>query len=179
VVQALTAWAQEQQIGPALADGTTFGPLGTRQHRERVLGFLDRAVKQGAEIIFGDDQSLLPSQGFFVNPVILAGVDNGWEIAQEETFGPIVTLIAARDEEHAIELANDSRYGLAGTVWTSDPQRALSVARRIEAGSVGINGFRPDLGAPFGGIKQSGQGRENGPEGLRCYLRSDSIYAFR
>ena len=179
VLQALTTWAQEQQIGPALADGTTFGPLGTRQHRERVLGFLDRAVKQGAEIIFGDDQSRLPPQGFFVNPMILAGVDNSWEIAQEETFGPIVTLIAARDEEHAIELANDSRYGLAGTVWTSDPQRALSVARRIEAGSVGINGFRPDLGAPFGGIKQSGQGRENGPEGLRCYLRSDSIYAFR
>lgn len=179
VLDALAAWARSQVIGPALDETTTFGPLATRQHRERVLGFLDRALEQGARLVSAGDQGSLPAEGFFVDPMILADVDNRWEIAQEEIFGPIVVVIAAEDEDHAIELANDSRYGLAGSVWTSNPQRALDVARRVEAGSVGINGFRPDIGAPFGGIKESGQGRENGPEGLRCYLRSDSIYEFQ
>jgi aldehyde dehydrogenase (NAD+) len=179
VVLAMREWAQAQVLGPALDDATTFGPLGTRQHRERVLGFRDRALKQGATWVNEGDERLVPERGFFVPPVVLADVDNSWEVAQEEIFGPVVTIIRARDEEHAFELANDSRYGLAGSVWTANEQRALELARRVEAGSVGINGFRPDLGAPFGGIKESGQGRENGPEALDCYLRADTVYAFR
>jgi len=179
VIEALKVWASAQIIGPALDETTTFGPLATRQHRERVLGFVDRARAQGAHLVSGDDQVPLPAQGFFVSPMILADVDNRWEIAQEEIFGPVVIVIAADDEQHAIELANDSRYGLAGSVWTSNAERARDIARQIEAGSVGINGFRPDLGAPFGGIKESGQGRENGPEGMGCYLRAHSIYEFQ
>lgn len=178
VIETFVSWADKQVIGPALDESTSFGPLATASHRERVSGYLDRAIAQGAVPAAAPADYPAPSEGFFIPPMILTGVDNNWEIAQEEVFGPIVSIIAAENEDHALALANDSRYGLAGTVWTADPERALRVARQVAAGSVGVNGFRPDLGAPFGGIKESGQGRENGPEGLRCYLRSDSLYEF-
>ncbi|HWD03302.1 MAG TPA: aldehyde dehydrogenase family protein [Amycolatopsis sp.] len=116
------------------------------------------------------------TEGWYFRPTVLADVDNSWAVARDDIFGPVLTVTPYDDEEHAIALANDSDYGLAGTVWTSDVDRGLAVARRIPTGSVGVNSYLPDLGAPFGGVKHSGIGRELGPEGLATYQRTKSIY---
>jgi acyl-CoA reductase-like NAD-dependent aldehyde dehydrogenase len=116
------------------------------------------------------------SEGWFVKPTVFADVDNGWSIAREDIFGPVLTVTPYDDADDAVRLANDSDYGLAGTVWTSDPDRGLAIARQIRSGSVGINGYMPDLAAPFGGVKDSGMGRELGPAGLASFQVSKSIY---
>jgi acyl-CoA reductase-like NAD-dependent aldehyde dehydrogenase len=114
--------------------------------------------------------------GWYYQPTILADVDNSSTIAQEEVFGPVLTVIPYDDVDDAVRLANDSQYGLGGSVWTEDRERGQAVARRIRTGAVGINGFTMDFHAPFGGVKASGLGREMGPEGLAAYLQYQSIY---
>jgi aldehyde dehydrogenase (NAD+) len=115
-------------------------------------------------------------RGWFVGPTVFADVDNRSSIAQEEILGPVLSVIRYTDTGDAVRIANESAYGLGGTVWTADPQRGMAVARRICTGNIGINGYRPDPGAPFGGVKDSGIGREFGPQAIDSYLRYTSIY---
>ena len=117
-----------------------------------------------------------PAQGWFYEPTVLADVANDDEIAQEEVFGPVVVVVPYDDDDHAVELANDSPYGLSGTVWTSDHDRGLDVARRVKTGNYGINTFGMDPCAPFGGMKQSGLGSELGREGFDEFLNLKSIH---
>ena len=120
-----------------------------------------------------------PSQldnGWFVEPTVFADVDNSLSVAREEIFGPVLSLIPYTDVDEAVQIANDSDYGLGGTVWSSDPERAVEVARRVRTGTIGINQYLPDPTAPFGGVKASGLGRELGPEGLAAYEDLKSIY---
>ena len=115
-------------------------------------------------------------RGWYVRPTIFADVDNRMRIAQEEIFGPVLSVIAYDDVDDAVRIANDSDYGLAGTVWTGDQEAGLDVARRVRAGTYGVNTYTMDFAAPFGGFKASGLGREFGPEGLGQYTELKSIY---
>jgi len=178
VVEGLAAWARAQVLGPAAEEFTTFGPLATAQQRDRVRGYIAQGLADGATLVTGGLDAPVPDGGFFVAPTLLDDVDNSSAVAQEEIFGPVVCVIRARDDDDAVRIANDSPYGLAGSVWTRDQERGTALARRIEAGTVGVNGYRPDMSSPFGGIKASGLGRENGPEGLEPFLRRDSLYLF-
>ena len=111
-----------------------------------------------------------------MQPTVFGGVKNSSRLAREEIFGPVLAVIPYTDLDEAIAIANDSDYGLGGTVWTSDPDKGLDVARRVQTGSIGVNFYDLDIGAPFGGIKASGLGRELGPEGLDSYFQYKSIY---
>jgi len=113
--------------------------------------------------------------GWFVEPTLLGAVDNAMRVAREEIFGPVMAVIGYDDDEAAVTIANDSPYGLSGSVWSGDPERALAVAHRIRTGMVSINGRPQAFGTPFGGFKQSGVGREMGPEGFRAYLEVKSV----
>lgn len=178
VVQGFAQWTAAQTLGPAFAETTTLGPLASARQRATAHRFIDSGLSSGFRLVAGGRDAEIPGTGYFVAPTVFADVDNDSELAQEEVFGPVVCIIPAVDENDAIRIANDSRYGLAATVWTADINRGTRVARRLQAGTVGINGYRPDLGAPFGGVKESGSGRENGLEGLHEFLRPDSVYVF-
>lgn len=178
VVDGFTRWVAAQTLGPAFDQATTLGPLASERQRATAQRFIASGLASGFRLVAGGLDAPVPSPGFFVAPTVFADVDNRSELAQEEVFGPVVCIIPASDEDEAVQIANDSRYGLSATVWTGDAERGSRVARRLESGTVGINGYRPDLGAPFGGVKESGTGRENGPEGLREFLRTESVYVF-
>ncbi|MCG2624771.1 aldehyde dehydrogenase [Arthrobacter sp. I2-34] len=178
VVEGFARYAKEQVVGSPFHPDTTMGPLVSARQRERVTGFIEQGLSSGARVVAGGVDGQVPGHGFYVAPTVFADVDNSWPIAQEEIFGPVVCIIPARDQEHAIHIANDSVYGLGGSVWTGDAERGMEIAGRIEAGSFGINGYLPDLSAPWGGVKASGTGRENGPEAIEAFLRTDTIYRF-
>ncbi len=178
VVARFAAWASAQRLGSPLDESTALGPLVSAAQKESVLDFIRRGVASGASLVAGGEDAAVPPHGNFVAPTVFADVDNASTIAQEEIFGPVLSIIRARDEAHAIELANDSKYGLAGSVWTSDIERGTRIARRIESGSVGVNGYRPEQNAPWGGRKLSGTGRENGPEAVDSFQRVDVVYRF-
>jgi geranial dehydrogenase len=155
--------------------GTQVGPMASALHRDRVESFI--AIGKGeAKLVAGGDRPKNQSRGWFVAPTVFADVTNSAVIAREEIFGPVLTIIAYEDEDDAIDIANDSPYGLGGTVWSADSERAVRMARRVASGTVGVNGYLPDLNAPFGGIKASGLGREMGPESLASFLQVKSIY---
>lgn len=178
IVEGYRRYAKSQVLGSPLDENTTMGPVISAKQRQRINKYIEQGVSAGARLVSGGVTGEVPQQGFYVTPTVFADVDNAWVIAQEEIFGPVVCIIPARDENDAVRLANDSPYGLAGSVWTGDVERGLDVARRIEAGSFGINGYLPDMAAPWGGIKASGSGRENGPEAVADFLRTDTIYKF-
>jgi acyl-CoA reductase-like NAD-dependent aldehyde dehydrogenase len=178
VVDRFAAWAGEQRLGSPLDEATTLGPLVSAAQRDSVRGFIRRGAESGARLVAGGLDAEVPARGNFVAPTVFADVDNGSAIAQEEIFGPVLSIIPARDEEHAVAMANDSQYGLAGSVWTRDLERGTAVARRIESGSVGVNGYRPEQNAPWGGRKLSGTGRENGAEAIDSFQRVDVVYRF-
>ncbi|WP_280502868.1 aldehyde dehydrogenase [Nocardia farcinica] len=176
VVEAFTALAGSLQVGDALDRSTQVGPLSSARQRDRVESYIAKGRGDGARITVGGGRPADLDAGWFVEPTIFADVDNSYAIAQEEIFGPVLSLIPYGDEDEAIRIANDSDYGLGGTVWTSDHDRGVRVARRIHSGTVGINNYLPDPTAPFGGVKASGLGRELGPEALGAYQTQKSIY---
>jgi acyl-CoA reductase-like NAD-dependent aldehyde dehydrogenase len=176
LVDRLVRRAREIRLGDPLDPVTEMGPLVSEQHLERVLGFVQRAVGEGATLLCGGGR---PDglDGFFVEPTILAAVEGGSEIAQEEIFGPVLAVMPIKDEEEAVRLANGTRYGLAASVWTSHVQRAHAVAHRLRAGTVYINSYRiVDPGVPFGGVKMSGIGRENGARAVREYTETKAVW---
>jgi aldehyde dehydrogenase (NAD+) len=175
-VDAITAIVSAINVGDPLSAETHLGPLVTQRQRERVESYIDAGRSAGARLTTGGGRPQSLERGWYLEPTVFADVDNGMKIAQEEIFGPVLSVIAYDDIDDAVAIANDSDFGLAGTVWTTDHERALDVARRIKTGTFGINGYLMDLGAPFGGVKASGLGRELGPEGLSAYLTSKSIY---
>jgi len=177
-VEALEAGMRGQRVGDPMAAETTIGPLVSERQHDRVVGYVELARAEGAQIVTGSESLPLPDElarGWFVPPTLLAGVDNAMRVAREEIFGPVIAVIAYDDNAEAIAIANDSPYGLSGSVWGADIDRAVAVARRIRTGMVSINGAPQAYGSPFGGFKQSGVGREMGPEGYRSYLETKSI----
>src|SRR6266542_3881838 len=162
------------KVGDPLDPETQIGSLISEEHRSRVHGFVERGVEEGAEIVAGGEPQ--NGAGAFYPPTVLAQVDNSMAVAQEEIFGPVVTVFPFADEKDAIRIANDVRYGLMATVWTGDPARGHRVAARIKSGTVGINmPYTAFPGIPFGGYKQSGFGRELGLETIELYLESKSV----
>lgn len=176
VIDTFAALASSLRIGDALEPDTQMGPVVSRAQRDRVEGFIHQAQADGARLVVGGGRPAGLDKGWFVEPTVFADVDNSSRVAQEEIFGPVLCVTPYDDEDEAVRLANDSEYGLAGTVWSSDLERAHAVARRMRTGSVGINGYLPDPGAPFGGVKRSGIGRELGPQALAQYQQPKSIF---
>ncbi|MBE1537111.1 aldehyde dehydrogenase [Actinomadura algeriensis] len=175
-VEAAAAAAKAVPVGDPHDPATLVGPLVAERQRDRVEGYIALAVEAGARVAAGGGRPARLPKGWYVEPTILADVDNSMRVAREEIFGPVLCLIPYDDDDDAVRIANDSPYGLAGGVWTGDARRALRVARRIRTGSVSINGSAPPFPAvPFGGFKESGLGRELGPEGLRSFLEPRSI----
>jgi aldehyde dehydrogenase (NAD+) len=177
VVDTLAAFASSLAVGDALDPATQIGPMASDRHRDRVEGYIAKGTSDGARLVTGGGRPRDLDRGWFVEPTVFADVDNASTIAQEEIFGPVLAVIPYRDEEDAIRIANDSDYGLGGSVWTTDAEHGKDVARRVRTGTIGINGYLPDPGAPFGGVKASGIGRELGPDAVTAYQQYKSIYA--
>ncbi len=174
VLEAVTEAMSKLVVGDPLDPATQIGPLVASRQRDRVLGLIDQGKNEGARITTGGGR---PDQdtGWFVDPTVFADVENSMTIAQEEIFGPVLSVIPYADEASAIAIANDSLYGLCGTVWSADAAHATDIARQVKTGTIGVNHFAMAFGAPFGGYKQSGLGRELGPEGLEAFLELKSI----
>ncbi|BBY80321.1 aldehyde dehydrogenase family protein [Mycolicibacterium pulveris] len=164
-------------VGDPADPATMMGPLIREVQRQRVEALIATGVDEGAQIAFGGKRPAHLDRGFFVEPTLFVGVDNGMRIAQEEFFGPVAAVIPFADDDEAVRIANDSRYGLSGGVWSADPLRAAAVARRLRTGMVVINGGGGGLNpaAPFGGYKHSGIGREFGEFGLSEYLQHKAL----
>ena len=170
------AAAEAFVVGDPRNENARLGPLASAVQLTRVREYIERGIAEGAELVTGGAQ--LPeglSKGFFVRPTVFGRVHPKATIAQEEIFGPVLSIITYEDEEEAIRIANDSLYGLAGAVWAGSDERAIAVARRLRTGQVDINGGAWNMHAPFGGYKQSGYGRENGVYGLEEYLEYKSM----
>lgn len=176
IVDIFTGFAGALTIGDALDPATQIGPMATARQRERVEGYIAKGRAEGARITIGGGRPADRDHGWFVEPTVFADVDNNHTIAQEEIFGPVLSVIPYEDEDEAVRIANDSDFGLGGSVWTSDPARGLAVAKRVQTGTIGVNHYMPDPTAPFGGVKASGIGRELGPEGLANYQQLKSVY---
>ncbi len=152
------------------------GPLVNASQRERVLGYIEKGRAEGARVVVGGGRAEQFDRGYFVQPTLFADVDNSMTIAREEIFGPVHVLIPYEGDDEAVAIANDSRYGLSGTIHSASLERAMDVARRVRTGTVSVNGgqwFGPD--SPFGGYKESGNGREHGVEGFEEYLETKTI----
>jgi acyl-CoA reductase-like NAD-dependent aldehyde dehydrogenase len=173
VVARLVAAAERVRVGDPRDDSSDMGPLITATQAERVLADIADAVRDGAKVAFGGTRVHGPETGNYLAPTVLTGVGNGMRIAQEEVFGPVLAVIPYGDEEEAVAMANDSRFGLVGAVWGADADRAAAIARRLRAGQVTVNGARA-LG-PFGGFRESGIGREQGLIGLREYTQTKTV----
>ena len=177
LIDALEAQFKALRVGDPLDPETELGPLAMRRQRDRVEHYIAAGQADGARLITGGGRPVGLDRGFYVEPTLFSEVDNRSTIAREEIFGPVMSVVVADDEEQAIELANDTLFGLNSAVFTHDAERAYAVARRLRAGTVGINGYRTDFALGFGGFKQSGIGREGGVEGLLAYLENKSILA--
>jgi betaine-aldehyde dehydrogenase len=162
-------------VGDPLDPATEIGPLVAERQRDRVEGYLASGQQEGAKIALGGGRPAGLDRGWYVEPTVFTDVDNSMRIAQEEIFGPVVAVIPYDDVEDAVAIANDSTYGLSGSVWSADTGRALDIARRVRTGTLSINGFTLEFNCPFGGFKSSGLGRELGTEGFEAYLEPKTI----
>lgn len=175
MVQALAESFGRVRVGDPFDQQTQMGPLAVQRQRNRVEGYIRKGLEEGATLAAGGRRPDHLDRGWFIEPTVFANVDNSSTIAQEEIFGPVLSVIPAADEQDAVRIANDTIYGLNSSVFTPDPDRARAVARQLRAGTVGMNSFRTDFGIAFGGFKQSGIGREGGREGLAHFLETKTV----
>ncbi|MEU4477949.1 aldehyde dehydrogenase family protein [Micromonospora sp. NPDC023966] len=175
VLALITKVATHYPVGDPRDPATAVGPMVSQRQWERVQSYIHRGIEAGARIAVGgpDRPDELPD-GYHVRPTVFADVTNDMTIAREEIFGPVLSVITYRDEDHAVEIANDTTYGLHAYVFSSDPARARRIASRLEAGRVSVNGGYDPV-SPFGGFKQSGLGREYGSFGLEGFLKPRSV----
>jgi acyl-CoA reductase-like NAD-dependent aldehyde dehydrogenase len=176
-LDALTSMVESLVLGDPEDPATEIGPLVARRQQERVRSYIEDGRREGARLVVGgSEQPAGVGSGWYVRPTLFADVDNRMKIAREEIFGPVLSVIPYRDDEEAVRIANDSDYGLSGSVWTADASRGLAAARRVRSGSFGVNQpYSMDPAAPFGGVKASGIGRELGREGLEAYVDLKAI----
>ena len=178
VVEAVVSGVAAMKVGDPMDPATEVGPVVAERQRSRIEGYLDSGREEGATVALGGGR---PSgseyaKGWYVEPTVFSDVDNKMKIAQEEIFGPVLVVIPYDGDDNAVEIANDSNYGLCGSVWTGDNDRGLGVARQVRTGTYMLNAPVPiDFSTPFGGYKESGVGREFGPEGLEGFLEMKSI----
>ena len=175
MVEALAATFGAVHVGDPFAETTQMGPLAAERQRTRVEGYIAKGIEEGATLATGGQRPKDLDRGWFVEPTVFGNVDNASTIAQEEIFGPVLSVIPAADEHDAVRIANDTVYGLNSAVFTPDADRAREVARHMRAGTVGHNSFRTDFSMAFGGFKQSGIGREGGAEGLRHFVETKTV----
>ncbi len=176
IVDDLASRVTAMSVGDPMDPATQVGPMATSQHRDRVEGYIAKGKAEGGRVAAGGGRPKNLKHGWFVEPTVFADIDNNATIAREEIFGPVLSLIPYDSEDEAVRLANDSIYGLGGSVYSADPERAKAIARRVQTGTIGINGYPVAIGSPFGGVKESGIGREFGPEALAAYQNLKSIY---
>ena len=175
-VDIISGLAGSVQVGDSLDPKTQVGPMATANQRKRVEGYIGKGRSQGARITAGGGRPKDLDRGWFVQPTVFADVETNHTIAREEIFGPVLSVIAYDDVNDAVRIANDSEYRPGGTVWTTDPERGVEVARRVQSGTIGINAYANDPTAPLGGLKSSGLGRELGPDGMAAYQVLKSTY---
>jgi acyl-CoA reductase-like NAD-dependent aldehyde dehydrogenase len=175
LVDALSSSMSKIRVGDPFDAQTEMGPLAMSRQRDRVEGLIAKGQQEGAELATGGRRPSHLDRGFYIEPTVFGNVRNDSTIAREEIFGPVLSVIPAADEQEAVDLANDSIYGLNASVFTNDDDRAYAVARQLRAGTVGKNSWRTDFGIAFGGFKQSGIGREGGHEGLHPFLEVKTI----
>ena len=175
-VEVFVAGVESLKVGDPWLAETQIGPVSISRQRDRVLEYIAIGQNEGARLVTGGSAAPGFDRGYFIAPTVFDHVSNGMRIAREEIFGPVVTVLSYSSEEEAIAIANDSDFGLSGSVFSSDVDRAERIARRVRTGHISINGFNLDLVAPFGGYKQSGVGRESGPEGLAAFLETKSMF---
>jgi acyl-CoA reductase-like NAD-dependent aldehyde dehydrogenase len=171
--------AETVKVGDPTDFDTDLGPVISREQRDRILGYIEIGRQEGATVAFGGGVPEGPEfeRGYWVNPTIFTEVRNEMRIAREEIFGPVLAVIRYSDVDEAVEIANDTIYGLSAAVWSSDYERALDVANRLEAGTVWVNDVHMvAVGMPFGGVKQSGLGRELGPHALDEYTEAKHVH---
>jgi acyl-CoA reductase-like NAD-dependent aldehyde dehydrogenase len=176
VVEAFSAIARTASVGDPLDPDVQVGPLASERQRDRVEGYIAVGSSEGARLVAGGGRPEDLERGWFVRPTVFADVDNRSRIAQEEIFGPVLSIIRYDGDDEAVRIANDSDYGLGGSVWSAHEDRALAVARQVQTGTIGVNHYAPNMGAPFGGVKASGQGREYSPEAVSHYQSLQTIY---
>ncbi|MFX0574178.1 aldehyde dehydrogenase [Nocardia nepalensis] len=175
ILDALVEHVKTLKTGDPTDPATTFGPLISERQRERVEGYIAKGKEEGARLVLGGGRPADLDRGWFVEPTIFADVDNKSTIAQEEIFGPVLSVIPYETEDEAVAIANDSVYGLAGSVWTTDIEHGAQIAAQVRTGTYAINWYAFDPSSPFGGYKTSGLGRENGPEGLDAFCEQKSL----
>jgi betaine-aldehyde dehydrogenase len=176
MVDALCAAVAATPVGDPFDESSAIGPMVTAQHRERVEGYIALGQEEGAKVALGGGRPPGQPRGWYVEPTVLVNVDNSMRVAREEIFGPVLSVIPYTDEDDAVRIANDSDFGLAGAVFTSDRGRGERIVRRLRAGTVTVNGFGLDPMIPYGGFRQSGIGREGGVEGIEAYLETKALF---
>ncbi|MFF7549655.1 aldehyde dehydrogenase [Streptomyces canus] len=176
VLDAISAMASGLKVGDPLDPATVVGPVVSQRQRERIEGYIASGHSEGARLTAGGGRPAHLDRGWYVEPTVFGDVRPDMTIAREEIFGPVLVVTPYASDDEAVALANDSEYGLGGSVWTGDLERGTAVARRVRTGSIGLNGYRLDFNSPFGGRRASGLGRELGPEGLSSYLEWQSVY---
>ncbi len=176
VVDAYKQAVKNIVVGDPWKPETQMGPLSMKRQLDRVLGYIEKGKAEGAKLVTGGGRPKDLNRGYFVEPTVFTGVTSDMTIAQEEIFGPVVSVMSYNTEEDAIRIANESTYGLGGAVFTKDPEKGMALARRIRTGNVTVNGLNLQVSVPFGGYKESGIGRVGGPEGLEAYQEIKSVY---
>jgi len=175
IADAIAAEMKKVRVGDPNDPASEMGPIAMKRQLERIEGYVDKGVSEGARLVTGGRRPPHLNTGFYFEPTLFTEVTNDMTIAQEEIFGPVLALIPAKDLDHAIQIANDTSYGLNSAVLTNDKQAVYDIGRKLRAGNVGHNGLKADFSLPFGGFKQSGVGREGGVEGLYPYVETKTM----